>query len=64
MDFPGNLFLNTPDLENISALFADCRIKINLTSEGFINCRKLKGVSRLFYMTVNSTIDSSIPRTI
>lgn len=62
IDFPGNMFSETHQLQNITALFMDARIKINLTSEGFKNCPNLKNVSRLFYMSVSGATDGSIPR--
>lgn len=73
IDFPGNLFITrgsgnsiikiTPNLRNISALFADCRIKINLTSKGFEGL-SLSSVCRLFYNSVSASDDSGVKRSL
>jgi hypothetical protein len=63
IDFPGDMFVNTPLLENIAALFANCRIPLHsLTSKGFRNCHNLKNVSSLFYTGVSSSNDTSVQR--
>ena len=64
IEFPKNIFINNYDLENITGLFENCHIPIVLTSEGFKNCRNLKNVSRLFFMSVGATNDVSVPRII
>jgi len=58
------MFLNCYSLENIAGLFENTHIPVTLTAEGFRNCHNLKNVSHLFYTSVSSTNDSSIPRII
>ena len=64
IQFPDNMFSNCTKLQNISALFADNRVKIELTPNGFINCKNLTSVSRLFYTSVSAAQDSNINRII
>lgn len=47
-DFPGNMFVNTPNVQYIDAFFKNSNIHLNLTSGGFANCPSLKSVSQLF----------------
>lgn len=64
-DFPGNMFINCPNLTAITGLFDKANFPIKLTSDGFKNCTKLKDVSYLFRtnlsVTERSKMITSIP---
>lgn len=70
IDFPvhdrQSMFSNNTELTNIASLFQNSICTITLYGNGFVNCRKLQNVNKLFYNSVvrdgkSGTITSSIP---
>ena len=64
-EFPGTMFENNANLENISYLFKDSEAldKLQMTSKGFSKNQNLKYVNRLFYQSPSGTgkLSQSIP---
>ena len=48
VELPGSLFINTPKIQYIGALFRNFGINYQLTPEGFINCPNLTEVAHMF----------------
>lgn len=57
--FPGNLFLNLPNLKNVAAFLKNCKIPYELTSNGFSGCTKLENITEIFYSDTGSNSDCS-----